>query len=68
MGGAPTREYTEALQEVAMDKPRRPQLISSWKTRQHKKVNGGTAHDGTTTRAWQEVSHPEWRLSLHLLY
>lgn len=37
MGGALTREYTEALQEVAMDKPRHPQVIRPWKTCQTQK-------------------------------
>jgi hypothetical protein len=37
MGGAPSREYTEALREVAMDKPRHPQVIRTWKTQQTQK-------------------------------
>jgi hypothetical protein len=37
MSRGPRREYTETLQEVAMDKPRHPQVIRPWKTqRTHK--------------------------------
>jgi hypothetical protein len=37
LGGPPRREYTEALWEVAMDKPRHPQVIRPWKTQQTQK-------------------------------
>ena len=37
---APSREYTETLREVAMEKPRHPQVIRPWKTEQHKKTSG----------------------------
>lgn len=35
--GAPRWEYTETLREVAMDKPRHPQVIRPWKTQQTQK-------------------------------
>jgi hypothetical protein len=37
MGGAPRREYTETQREIAMDKPRHPQVIRPWKTQQTQK-------------------------------
>ena len=37
MGGASRGEYTETLREVAMDKPRHPQVIRPWKTQQTQK-------------------------------
>lgn len=37
VSGAPGWEYTETLQEVAMDKPRHPQVIRPWKTQQTQK-------------------------------
>ncbi len=37
MGGAPPRGYPEALREVALDKPRHPQVIRPWKTQQTQK-------------------------------
>ena len=37
MWEAPSREYTETPREVAMDKPRHPQVIRPWKTQQTRK-------------------------------
>jgi hypothetical protein len=41
MGEAPPQEYTQTLREVAMDKPRHPQVIRPWKTEQTKKNKCG---------------------------
>jgi hypothetical protein len=32
------REYTETLREIAMDKPRHPQVIRPWETQQTQKT------------------------------